>query len=585
MADLEAYSGPLTNNDYAFVETTDTAGNTYYDRYKYTTATTPAEWQFEYELNNSSFTSNQWAAINSGVTSGDVTLISTATQPGDNVSTLVNDAGYLTSSSIGNGPTVFKKNGAAFATITANQTSTVNVDYTIPTTASDVGALPDSTIIGNANTTILVNSTSVGTINANQTTAGSVNISVPTDTTDLTNGAGYITGISSSDVTTALGYTPYNSSNPDGYTSNLGTVTSVNNVLPISGNVNVHTRNIGEIVISTLPLTDAGLHLLDGSLIQYGSYSAFIDYIADIYDSGDYPDLFDTEANWQSAVAAHSVCGKFVYDSVNNTVRLPKITGIIEGTTDLTALGALVEAGLPNITGATSYVFNSSDSTVAGALHNDSYVSSYGVAPSSSGTNKARTLTFDASDSNSIYGNSATVQPQTIKTLYYIVIAALSKTEIEVDIDEIATDLNGKADTDLTNLTATASPNIDGQWVITDTIINNNANKAIGTYYFPLSSYLPNDGYKYEVMVHLYGASSSSAASTAVLAVWSDIFTLPGTSASYAQVIATTTTRVGTSDFTLPVGDERKIYYQIFSNEFATIYMRLYGYRRIGTNS
>lgn len=34
---------------------------------------------------------------------------------------------------------------------------------------------------------------------------------------ELVNDAGYITGITSSDVTTALGYTPYNSSNPSGY--------------------------------------------------------------------------------------------------------------------------------------------------------------------------------------------------------------------------------------------------------------------------------------------------------------------------------------------------------------------------------
>ena len=48
----------------------------------------------------------------------------------------------------------------------------------------------------------------------------------------------YLTGITSSDVTTALGYTPYNSSNPDGYTDNVGTVTSVNNTTPDSnGNV------------------------------------------------------------------------------------------------------------------------------------------------------------------------------------------------------------------------------------------------------------------------------------------------------------------------------------------------------------
>jgi len=46
---------------------------------------------------------------------------------------------------------------------------------------------------------------------------GAVTLSIPDDTSDLTNGAGFITGIDSTDVTTALGYTPYNSSNPDGY--------------------------------------------------------------------------------------------------------------------------------------------------------------------------------------------------------------------------------------------------------------------------------------------------------------------------------------------------------------------------------
>lgn len=66
--ELENYSGTLTNNDYAFVVGVDGQGNTVYDRYKYTTATIPASWVFEYELNNSSFTATQWAAINSGIT-------------------------------------------------------------------------------------------------------------------------------------------------------------------------------------------------------------------------------------------------------------------------------------------------------------------------------------------------------------------------------------------------------------------------------------------------------------------------------------------------------------------------------------
>jgi hypothetical protein len=42
-----------------------------------------------------------------------------------------------------------------------------------------------------------------------------------TNLNQLTNGPGYITGITSSNVTTALGYTPYNSTNPSGYITGI----------------------------------------------------------------------------------------------------------------------------------------------------------------------------------------------------------------------------------------------------------------------------------------------------------------------------------------------------------------------------
>lgn len=57
-------------NDYAFVSGVED-GNAYYDRYKYT----GSEWKKEYRLNNSSFTAEQWAAINSGITSGKISEI------------------------------------------------------------------------------------------------------------------------------------------------------------------------------------------------------------------------------------------------------------------------------------------------------------------------------------------------------------------------------------------------------------------------------------------------------------------------------------------------------------------------------
>ena len=72
---LNAYTGTVTNNDYAFVNGIDSDGNTYYDRYKATVKGSSVTWSLEYRLNNSSFTAAQWSAINSGITSVLVTKI------------------------------------------------------------------------------------------------------------------------------------------------------------------------------------------------------------------------------------------------------------------------------------------------------------------------------------------------------------------------------------------------------------------------------------------------------------------------------------------------------------------------------
>lgn len=58
------------DNDYAFYLHVDEAGNTQYDRYKcsYSSTSKSYVWTFEYTLNNSSFTAEQWASINSEVT-------------------------------------------------------------------------------------------------------------------------------------------------------------------------------------------------------------------------------------------------------------------------------------------------------------------------------------------------------------------------------------------------------------------------------------------------------------------------------------------------------------------------------------
>lgn len=70
LAELQAVQNP-TNNDYGFVIETDAQGNEYYDRYKFN----GTQWLFEYKVESTPFTADQWAAIQSGITSALVTKL------------------------------------------------------------------------------------------------------------------------------------------------------------------------------------------------------------------------------------------------------------------------------------------------------------------------------------------------------------------------------------------------------------------------------------------------------------------------------------------------------------------------------
>ena len=206
----------------------------------------------------------------------------------------------------------------------------------------------------------------------------------------------------------------------------------------------VSERDIGEFLYSLVPITDSCVHLLDGSLLDgEGIYSQFYEHMKDVYDSG-HTSIFVTEAAWQTSNTTYGKCGKFVLDTTNHTIRLPKILGFVEGTLTESEIGNLVEAGLPNITGGLSIPATYGSASATGAIS----VSNQGTTGSNNPVAKSGDLsiTLNASRSSSVYGNSTTVQPEAIKVYAYIVIANTVKTPIEVDIDEVATDLAGKVD-------------------------------------------------------------------------------------------------------------------------------------------
>ena len=73
LEELNSYTGEKDNNDYAYVITTDESGNKLYNEYKYN----GNSWVYEFTLSGSTFTSEQWESINSGITSGLVDKITT----------------------------------------------------------------------------------------------------------------------------------------------------------------------------------------------------------------------------------------------------------------------------------------------------------------------------------------------------------------------------------------------------------------------------------------------------------------------------------------------------------------------------
>ena len=110
--------------------------------------------------------------------------------------------------------------------------------------------------------------------------AGATNV---TNTNQLTNGAGFITGITSGNVTTALGFTPYNSTNPSGFITssdsilgNAATATKLQTArnIALSGAItgNADFDGSGNISITTTSAGGGSAFTLNNTII-YSSLS------------------------------------------------------------------------------------------------------------------------------------------------------------------------------------------------------------------------------------------------------------------------------------------------------------------------
>ena len=202
---------------------------------------------------------------------------------------------------------------------------------------------------------------------------------------------------------------------------------------------------VGDIGIAAFGVDETkGLRrLLNGTILTVNANTqGFVNKLKTAVTS--YPSLACTEDEWQeiSSTSVGGQCGKFVlnYDTDETTVvsvRLPKIIMPVQGLTDMTKLGELVEAGLPNIEGTIAVGFaEGQQATFAGtgALKETKYLIGLfgGGSMSDQTTGHKGGITIDASLSNEIYGNSTTVQPEQVQYPYFIQIATGLETEVNI---------------------------------------------------------------------------------------------------------------------------------------------------------
>ena len=146
------------------------------------------------------------------------------------------------------------------------------------------------------------------------------------------------------------------------------------------------------------------------------------------------------ESNVAAIYNATGVAWYYIIDTTNRRFKLPRtkfgFTGIRNG------VGGYVEAGLPNITGS----FTGGSNYISGHIEPDGAFSSISdtgnVDPYDGRTHANKNISFSASRSSSIYGNSDTVQPKATEMYLYFYVGQFTQTALENTAGVVTEDFN-----------------------------------------------------------------------------------------------------------------------------------------------
>lgn len=232
-------------------------------------------------------------------------------------------------------------------------------------------------------------------------------------------------------VATVNGATPDENKN---ITIDVG-VKKVNDVAPdTNGNVNIpvgvktvngiEPTEDGDVVVAGVPIgfeyISFNPNIPAGSLPLLGgtfNREAYADLWAWVQTQTGY---LISETAWQSKAVSNSGNVPFYSDGDGSTTfRVPSLCCWVKGANGISEVGSYLAAGLPNIEG--TLIGGKTDAAAtdeqeqSGAFAFDSTVKAF-----SGGNGPMPLYTFDASRSNDIYGNSDTVQPESIVGMWLV---------------------------------------------------------------------------------------------------------------------------------------------------------------------
>lgn len=229
----------------------------------------------------------------------------------------------------------------------------------------------------------------------------------------------------------------------------------------LAGSIVKYSHNIGDIFYTSRTDTIlAGAVECNGATYQTTDYTGN-ESIGALLASGKVP--YISLSQYASDLAAHGSVRAFGWDGGNSTsFRVPTLSNVFLEAGQAASAGEYISAGLPNITGDVgkntgighvanvSYGVSVKGSETSGAFFPNlgcNYTATQQTQQGSDG----KSLGFDASRSSSIYGNSSTVQPNSVKYRAMVQLAngatdeALMTCEnVESDVESLKATLNNK---------------------------------------------------------------------------------------------------------------------------------------------